>query len=126
MIFCSDIFMSFELKSNLSELSERRQKIEVEINEFEQKIIDQFSVAEALRIKDALDFMLKIHLPQNDRVDGRPFASHPLAVAEKVMSLSHNPELVIAALIHDSAEDQPDYVFIERLNRKYPGRNFYH
>jgi hypothetical protein len=70
--------------------------------------------------------MLKVHLPQKDRVDGKPFASHPLAVAERVMELSDNPELVIAALIHDGVEDQSDYIFVERVNRKFPDRNFLH
>jgi (p)ppGpp synthase/HD superfamily hydrolase len=116
--------MSFELTPNQDELNERRHRIESEINEFEKIITAQFSAAEVLKIKAALDFMLKIHLPQDDRVDGRPFASHPLAVAEKVMSLSNNPDLVIAALIHDSVEDQSDYIFVERLNRKYPNRDF--
>ncbi len=118
--------MSFELRTNNQEVSARREKIEQEIEAFRAKIAEKFSGESLAKIAEALDFMLKIHLPQKDRVDGQPFASHPLAVAEKVMELSDNPELVAAALIHDGVEDQPDRIFVERLNRKYPDRDFIH
>lgn len=118
--------MSFEVKANSEEISIRREKIEAEINNFKNKITDKFKGGDLDKVSEALDLMLKIHLPQKDRVDGRPFASHPLAVAEKTMGLSDNPELTIAALIHDGVEDQPDHIFVERINRKYPDRNFLH
>ncbi len=116
--------MSLEIHSNPVELTDRRDKIETEIKAFSDKVVEKFTAAEAEKINAALDFMLKIHLPQKDRVDGRPFASHPLAVAEEVMKLSADPELVIAALIHDSVEEQSDHIFVERVNRKYPDRAF--
>ncbi|MFA6194494.1 MAG: hypothetical protein WC719_01950 [Patescibacteria group bacterium] len=114
--------MSFELRTNNQEVSARREKIEQDIEVFRAKIAEKFSGESLAKIAEALDFMLKIHLPQADRADGRPFASHPLAVAEKVMELSDNPELTIAALIHDGVEDQADRIFVERNNRKYPHR----
>ncbi|MEI7620201.1 MAG: HD domain-containing protein [Candidatus Falkowbacteria bacterium] len=116
--------MSFEIPSNQEELDARRERIEDEINNFKGKISEKFADTDLEKVTEALDFMLKIHLPQADRVDGKPFASHPLAVAERVMELSDNPELAIAALIHDSVEDQSDRIFLERFNRKYPDRNF--
>ena len=118
--------MSFELKTNPREVSSRQEKIKAEIEAFRNEIAKRFSGADRQKITDALDFMLQIHLPQADRVDGRPFASHPLAVAEEVMKLSDNPDLLAAALMHDGVEDQPDRIFVERIDRKYPDRNFLH
>jgi (p)ppGpp synthase/HD superfamily hydrolase len=114
--------MSFELVTNTTEIMARREKIEKEILLFRNKVIEKFKDSDALKIQEALDFMLEIHLPQPDRFDGRLFASHPLAVAERVMEVSDDPELVIAALIHDSVEDQRERIFLERMNRKYPNR----
>jgi (p)ppGpp synthase/HD superfamily hydrolase len=117
--------MSFELKTDSDQIAQRREKIEIEINEFKNKVTEKFSETDAKKIHEALEFMLKIHLPQKDRVDGKPFASHPLAVAEKVMAMSNDPELVIAALNHDSVEDQSDRIFVERINRKNIGGNLH-
>ena len=115
--------MSFETNSNPEDMAIRREKIEKEISDFKDKTAEKFKGEDLDRINEALDFMLKIHLPQKDRVDGKPFASHPLAVAERVMELSDNPDLVIAALTHDSVEDQSDFIFVERIKRKYPKLN---
>jgi len=118
--------MSFELTSNPREVSSRREKIETDIQDFRNRVTEKFSDSDVAKIIEALDFMLKMHLPQKDRVDGQPFASHPLAVAMKILELSDNPELTMAALTHDTVEDQSDRVFVERINRKYPDRDFVH
>ena len=116
--------MPLEIPSNPADLLNRRENIKSELNTFRNNVSENFTPAEAEKINAALDFMLKIHLPREDRVDSRPFASHPLAVAEEVIKLSNDPELVIAALIHDGVEEQCDYIFAERVNRKYPDRKF--
>ncbi len=116
--------MPLETYGDPNQMSERRERIEDKIKNFQAKVAEKFKGENLTKIEAALDFMLKVHLPQKDRVDGEPFASHPLAVAEKVMELSDNPELIIAALIHDSVEDQPDYIFAERVNRKYPDKQY--
>jgi hypothetical protein len=115
--------MSFELNPNYEQISVRREKLEQKITDFRNKIVEKFSETDQAKIIEALDFMLKIHLPQSDRVDGEPFASHPLAVAGRVAELSNNPDLVISALIHDSVEDQPEHIFVERIKRKHPNHN---
>lgn len=118
--------MSFEISLNPEEISSRREKINKEIEVFKKSISEKYNGIESEKILDALNFMLEVHLPQDDRFDGRPFAGHPIAVAEKVMELSDNAELVVAALIHDSVEDRSDSIFVERIKRKYPDRNFLH
>jgi (p)ppGpp synthase/HD superfamily hydrolase len=118
--------MSFELNLNQDKILLSREKIEDEISDFKRLASEKFTGEDLKNINEALDFMLKIHLPQKDRFDGRPFASHPLAVAKRVIGLSDNPELVMAALIHDGVEDQSDHIFAMRLARKYPDRDFIH
>ncbi|MBI2595800.1 HD domain-containing protein [Candidatus Daviesbacteria bacterium] len=72
------------------------------------------------RVADALLLMLEVHFDQNPRPDGTPYTDHPLTVADKIMDIMVNPdpELVIAALLHDSVEDQSN-----KLARKYRGYN---
>lgn len=113
--------MSFEVNEKKEEVLIRREKIEEEIKAFKGDVLEKFSEADQTKIFAALDFMLKIHLPQDDRFDGFPFASHPLMVARKVMELHSEVELVIAALIHDSVEDQSERIFVERIERKNLG-----
>lgn len=110
--------MSFEISDNMEDVFSRKEKIEKEISEFRGLVLEKFSKIDQEKIFTALDFMLKIHLPQDDRVDGLPFASHPLMVAKKVLEFNNNSDLVISALIHDSVEDQSDRIFIERTRRK--------
>lgn len=110
--------MSFEMRDNFEEIHNRKEKIEIEVSEFKDNVVEKFSQEDQEKIFKALDFMLKIHLPQKDRVDGLPFASHPLNVAKKVMEFDNNADLVVSALMHDSVEDQSERIFIERTKRK--------
>lgn len=110
--------MSFEINDKREEILIRKEKIAEEINAFKNNVLEKFSETDQKKIFEALDFMLKIHLPQDDRADGLPFASHPLMVARKVMELHAEVELVISALIHDSVEDQSERIFVERIERK--------
>lgn len=54
--------------------------------------------------------MTELHLVQAPRPDGSLYIEHPLAVAFQVLDAmtAKDPELVIATLLHDSAEDQAD------------------
>ncbi|WP_210325037.1 HD domain-containing protein [Mesorhizobium silamurunense] len=38
---------------------------------------------------------------------GEPYIVHPVAVAEIVKSVPHTPEMIVAALLHDTVEDTP-------------------
>lgn len=116
--------MPLETYGDLSSIARRQEALEKEVNNFKALAQEKFSGPELKQVLSALDFMLKIHLPQSDRVDGKPFASHPLAVAEKVINLDPDPELVCAALLHDGVEDQCDQIFASRVNRKFPQKNF--
>ena len=116
--------MSLEIISNQDDINERRSRLNEKIDNFKNRLSEKFSGEDLLKVNKALEFMLKIHLPQADRVDGEPFAVHPLAVANKVMSLSDDSNLTAAALLHDGVEDQSDWIFTERVNRKFPDREY--
>ena len=68
----------------------------------------KFSRADQDKIRDALMLMYTVHIDQEDRVGGEPYVSHTLNVAKKVLEMFDLPDcdLVIAALLHDSVEDQ--------------------
>lgn len=64
------------------------------------------------RIIDALNLMLWAHFEQKDRPDGQPYINHPLSVALHIINDYNifDPDLLIAALLHDTIEDQPQKI----------------
>ena len=80
------------------------------LESFVKEINEKFSVEDQREIYDALMLMFTLHIYQKDRPEGSPYASHPLAVAQKAINMTVNPDksLVIAALMHDAVEDQSD------------------
>jgi (p)ppGpp synthase/HD superfamily hydrolase len=59
------------------------------------------------KIEDALNLALEVHKDQKPRPDG-PYTHHILRVSNRIIEEFgiKDPELVIAALLHDSVEDQ--------------------
>ncbi|MCA9977773.1 MAG: bifunctional (p)ppGpp synthetase/guanosine-3',5'-bis(diphosphate) 3'-pyrophosphohydrolase [Anaerolineales bacterium] len=59
----------------------------------------------------ALDWMLRAHYAQRDREDG-PYPNHPLRVALHVLQQfgEQNPDVIMAALLHDTVEDQAEAI----------------
>lgn len=59
------------------------------------------------KIKEALELALRIHQDQVDRPDG-PYVNHILRVSNRIIEEYgiYDPELVMAAILHDSVEDQ--------------------
>ena len=56
------------------------------------------------RLFDAFTYADNAHASQQ-RKDGSPYITHPLAVADLVADLELDPDSVIAALLHDTIED---------------------
>lgn len=71
------------------------------------------------QIREALRLMLKVHIEQSDRADtGLPFISHPIAVARDTLTMCEGDDdekrdMCIAALLHDSIEDQSRLLALE-------------
>jgi (p)ppGpp synthase/HD superfamily hydrolase len=55
--------------------------------------------------RDAHDLLVSKHAGQRQKVNGRPYIEHPIAVASDVSQAGFGPELVAAALLHDIVED---------------------
>ncbi len=64
---------------------------------------------EQTRIENALHLMLFVHDGQNGRFPEEEFVQHPLKVTLHLIEVFGvtKPDLIIAALLHDSVEDQP-------------------
>lgn len=78
-----------------------RQKVDPEGNPFvteEQKV----------KLQEALDLALQVHIDQKDRPSGEPYVNHVLNVARRVVVEYGvtNPDTITAAALHDSVEDQ--------------------
>jgi (p)ppGpp synthase/HD superfamily hydrolase len=55
--------------------------------------------------REAHDLLVSKHAGQRQKVNGRPYIEHPIAVASDVSQAGFGPELVAAALLHDIVED---------------------
>lgn len=64
--------------------------------------------AQTREIEDAIAFAMEAHRDTPPRAGGDPYITHPLRVA---LAANHHfpdrPEMVIAALLHDTVEDTP-------------------
>ena len=80
-----------------------------QVRAFRAQLQTAFAPADAARILAALELMVELHLEQAPRPDGTPYIEHPLAVASQVLDamVHKDPEVVVAALLHDAVEDQP-------------------
>lgn len=92
-------------------------RIEKEISEFRESIKNRFSKKDFEKISEALDLMLYLHCEQEDRMDGNPYIIHPLEVASDLVNKYEiiDADLIIAALLHDSVEDQSQKI-IEKFS----------
>ena len=72
--------------------------------------LDQLDLCAASRreIGAARDLSLCVHFNQPDRSDGQPYINHPVEVALTLITKFGfaKPEAIIAALLHDTIEDQ--------------------
>ena len=70
----------------------------------ENKVLSYTPNLDKARLFDAFTYADNAHASQQ-RKDGTPYITHPLAVADLVADLELDPDSVIAALLHDTIED---------------------
>src|SRR4029079_14674247 len=58
------------------------------------------------RVRTAAEFGAEAHEGQK-RLSGEPYIAHPLAAAQILSDLHMDPDMVIAATLHDVIEDTP-------------------
>ena len=90
------------------ESSTRATRYLQQVRTFQAQLHVAFAPVDVGRILDALELMVELHLDQAPRPDGTPYIEHPLAVASQVLeAMAHkDPDVVVAALLHDAVEDQ--------------------
>lgn len=112
--------MPVEVLSNPIEEIDRKNRLSEDIGDLQIAIEKRFFKEDLSEVKEAVNLMLKLHLQQEDRADGNPFAKHPIEVGKKVLEISTEitKEIFIAALLHDSVEDKAEVLFADRANRK--------
>ena len=78
-----------------------------------------FTFQDVERILYALELMVELHLSQATRPDGTPYIEHPLDVASQVFEAmaQKDSDVVVAALLHDAVEDQPD-LLAQKVKRR--------
>lgn len=80
-----------------------------QVQTFRAQLNSAFAFPDVERILNALELMIELHLDQAPRPDGTPYIEHPLDVASQVLEAmaQKDPDVVVAALLHDAVEDQP-------------------
>jgi hypothetical protein len=83
-----------------------------------------FPGAERRRLEDALALASRLHA--GDRRQSEPYINHPLRVAIRIMSHYgiRDPDVIVAALLHDAVEDHAAELVAAVTNPEYdPGRD---
>jgi (p)ppGpp synthase/HD superfamily hydrolase len=96
--------------TNSLALANLRPTTQDKVFEFQKSLDDNFEGYQRQVLEEALLIMYEVHFDQKDRPDGSPYVEHPLGVATNVLNSLERPdfEIVVAALLHDSVEDQPE------------------
>ena len=70
------------------------------------------------KITDAFNYADELHAGQK-RQSGEPYISHPVAVAENVISLGLDTDSICAALLHDTVEDCADKTNLDIIKERF-------
>ncbi|QSH39301.1 hypothetical protein JXR01_03295 [Candidatus Kaiserbacteria bacterium] len=107
-----------------AQFAEKVVRIKDDIQAFLHAVDTRFEKGKGYRakIREALRLMLKAHIEQSDRADtGLPFIAHPLSVAHDALHMMADEKddaeaqyVCIAALLHDSVEDQARLLALEK------------
>ncbi|MCK9478013.1 MAG: bifunctional (p)ppGpp synthetase/guanosine-3',5'-bis(diphosphate) 3'-pyrophosphohydrolase [Firmicutes bacterium] len=85
-------------------MRQHEETIEVSYQHLKEKIAEYNPKYDELTLDKAFNFSVTAHEGQS-RVSGEPFVSHPLSVAHILADIELDCESIIAALLHDIAED---------------------
>ena len=69
-------------------------------------------------IEAAKDFAKKAHQHQKRKNSDEPYVEHPIRVAKVLQDAGYSEEVIIAGLLHDTVEDNPD-VTIAEIEEKF-------
>lgn len=69
----------------------------------------------------AIEFATKVHDGQFRKGTKRPYIVHPIEVGDIVSSMTHDEEVISAAILHDTVEDCKD-VTVEKIAEMFSAR----
>jgi (p)ppGpp synthase/HD superfamily hydrolase len=72
------------------------------------------------KLREAIDWAFELHKDQRRKVRDAPFIAHLLGVTSIVLELGGDEEQAIAAMLHDSVEDQG--VTVDQIRERFGGR----
>lgn len=72
-----------------------------------------------MRLDEALDFAAWCHEGQVRKGTCVPYIAHPMAVVLLLQHYGASEDTLIAGVLHDVLEDQPDRVNVEELSRRF-------
>ena len=71
-------------------------------------------------VRDAYELLICTHADKRQKVNGHPYAEHPVLVATDVAGAGFAPEVIAAALLHDIVEDSE--VTVEDVRNRFGER----
>lgn len=74
------------------------------------------------RFAQGFEYCLEIHRDQKAKGKGTPYVAHLMAVAGLVLEAGGDEDEALAALLHDSLEDQPQRVTPEEISKRFGDR----
>lgn len=72
-------------------------------------------------VKRAIEFATKVHDGQFRKGTKRPYIVHPIEVGDIVSSMTHDEEVISAAILHDTVEDCKE-VTVEKIAELFSPR----
>jgi GTP pyrophosphokinase len=88
----------------------------ISIDTIVDKVNSHLATRDGVVVRRAYEVALQAHQGQ-DRLDGSPYISHPMATADILAGLGMDPDTVAAGLLHDVLEDTP--VTLEQLTLQF-------
>jgi (p)ppGpp synthase/HD superfamily hydrolase len=82
----------------------------------------EISVELGPKFKEALEVAISVHAGQVRKGTSIPYVAHLMAVCSLVLSNDGSEEQAIAALLHDSLEDQPEKVSAAEIEQRFGRR----
>ena len=83
---------------------------------FIQRLFETSCLLDCTIVREAIDMIKQVHQGQF-RKSGEPFYTHPVTVATILLTMTQDPDAVLAALLHDVVEDTP--IALEQLAYQY-------
>ena len=91
------------------------------MNEFDkllERLVSSGKKYDIEKIKSAYEYAAMLHDGQK-RQSGEDYISHPVAVAEIVVSLGLDTDSICAALLHDTVEDCSEKTNIDEIKKRF-------